>query len=88
MIFVQPESTGERLNVLSENGVEAVFEPRANRIEYRGYTLTAVQHAAEWRVYIFPGPQLLHTQPGHVSGLTKEDALAKARATIDHHLFR
>ena len=65
-----------------------MFETSANRIEYRGYTLTAVQHAAEWRVYIFPGPHLLHTQPDHVLGLTKEDALAKARATIDHHLSR
>lgn len=54
--------------------------------EYRGYTLSLVQHASGWRVKIFPGAQLLRTYPDSVSAITKEEALTKARATIDHHL--
>ena len=63
-------------------------ETGATIIEYRGYTLTAVQYGADWQVHIFPGPRLLRTQPDHVLGLSREEALAKARATIDLHLSR
>ena len=55
-------------------------------IEYSGYTLTAVEHSPGWRVHIHPGPGLLRTHPDVVSAVTKEEAFAKARATIDHHL--
>jgi hypothetical protein len=55
-------------------------------IEYRGYTLTAVEHSPGWRVYIYPGKGRLHTHPNFVSAFTKEEALAKARITVDHQL--
>jgi len=58
-----------------------------NHIEYRGYSLDAVQHGPGWRVHISPGPRLLRTQPDHVAAATKEEAFAKARAIIDHHLL-
>ncbi len=58
----------------------------ANEAAYRGYTLTSVEHAPGWRVYIYPGPHLLHTQPDQILAITKEEALAKARAIIDHKL--
>ena len=57
-----------------------------NVIEYRGYTLTPVEHAPGWRVHIYPGPHLLHTQPGQVSAITKEEALTRARAVVDRQL--
>ena len=57
-------------------------------IQYRGYTLDPVQHSPGWRVYIFPGPHLLRTDPDHVSAVRKEEALAKARAVVDHRLTR
>jgi len=55
-------------------------QTNANHIEYRGYTLDAVQHGPGWRVHIWPGPQFLRTQPDHVSAATKEEAFTKARA--------
>ena len=57
-------------------------------IEYRGYNFVAVEHSPGWRVNIYPGPRLLHTVPDHVSAPTKEDALAKARASVDLRLSR
>jgi hypothetical protein len=56
-------------------------------IEYRGYALTAVHHAPGWRIHIYPGPRLLHTQPDHVLAPTREEAFAEARAVIDRHLL-
>jgi hypothetical protein len=58
----------------------------ANSTEYRGYTLTAVEHSPGWRVHIYPGPGLLHTQLEHVLAPTKEEAFAKARAAVDYRL--
>ncbi len=58
-----------------------------NTVEYRGYTLSAVEHSPGWYVHIYPGPSLLRTHPDYVSANTKEEALLKARATIDHHLL-
>jgi hypothetical protein len=51
-----------------------------------GYTLIAVERSPGWEVRIYPGANLLHTHPDHVSGITREEAFAKARAVIDHHL--
>ena len=34
---------------------KAMSETSANDIEYRGYTLTAVQYGPGWRVQIYPG---------------------------------
>ena len=64
-------------------------ETNANDIEYRGYTLTAIQYGPGWRVQIYPGAgrRLLRTRPTHVLAPTKEQAFAKARAIIDHHLL-
>ena len=63
-------------------------ETSANNIEYRGYTLIAVQYGPGWRVQIYPaGHRLLRTQPDHALAPTKEQAFAKARAIIDHHLL-
>jgi len=63
-------------------------ETSANDIEYRGYTLAAVQYGPGWRVQIYPGAgRLLRTRPTHVLAPTKEQAFAKARAIIDHHLL-
>src|SRR5262249_12946722 len=64
---------------------EAMSE--TNDVEYRGYTLSAVQHGPGWQAHKYPGPQLLRTQPDHVLALTKEEALAKARAIVDQHLL-
>jgi hypothetical protein len=57
-------------------------------IEYRGYNFIAVEHSPGWRVNIYPGPGRLHTAPEHVSATTKEEALAKARASVDLRLSR
>jgi hypothetical protein len=57
-------------------------------IEYRGYSFIAVEHSPGWRVNIFPGPGLLHTTPDQVSAPTKEEALARARASVDLRLSR
>lgn len=35
--------------------------------EYRGYTLSLVRYASGWRVQIYPGGQLLRTDPDSVS---------------------
>src|SRR6516225_530797 len=59
----------------------------ANQVEYRGYCLDAVQYGSGWRVHISPTPRFLRTQPDHVLASTKEEAFAKARAIIDHHLL-
>jgi len=56
-------------------------------VDYRGYTLSPVEHTPGWRVHIYPGPRLLHTQPDHVSASTKEEALARARTVVDRHLL-
>ena len=61
---------------------------KTSDVEYRGYTLSAVEHSPGWQVHIYPGPRLLHTEPRHVSALTKEEALAKARGAVDHRLSR
>jgi hypothetical protein len=67
---------------------KAMSETSANDIEYRGYTLTAVRYGPGWRVQIYPGPgRPLRTRPGHILAPTKEEAFAKARAIIDHHLL-
>ena len=58
----------------------------ANSIEYRGYTLSAVEHSPGWRVQIFPGRGLLHTQPDYFLAPTKEEAFAEARVAIDYRL--
>ena len=55
-------------------------------VEYRGYTLIAIEQSPGWRVHIYPGPGLLHTRPDAVDGVTKEDGFAKARAAVDHRL--
>ena len=55
-------------------------EKSTSEIEYRGYTLIAIEQSPGWRVRIYPGHGLL-------KGITKEEALAKARATIDYHLL-
>jgi hypothetical protein len=61
-------------------------ETSTSDVQYRGYTLTAVEHSPGWRVDIFPGPGLLPAHPGQVSATTKEQAFAKARAAVDHRL--
>ena len=66
----------------------SAFMSNDTGIEYRGYTLEPVQRSPGWRIYIYPGPHLLRTDPDHVSAATKEEALAKARATVDHRLTR
>jgi hypothetical protein len=63
-------------------------DTRTSYVDYRGYTLTAVEHSPGWRVDIFPGPGLLATHPAQVSAATKEQAFAKARAAVDYHLSR
>ena len=59
---------------------------RTSDLEYRGYTLVAVEHSPGWRVDIYPGPRLLPTHPTHVLAVTKEQAFAKARAAVDYRL--
>ena len=57
-------------------------------IEYRGYNLVVTERSPGWWVHIYPVRHgLLHTHPDHVSGSTKEEALAKARSTVDSRLF-
>jgi hypothetical protein len=62
--------------------------PRASTIDiqYRGYTLIAVEHSPGWRVHIYPGQGRLHTAPDCASAPTKEEAFAKARLAIDYQL--
>jgi len=55
-------------------------------IQYRGYTLIAVEHSPGWRVHIYPGQGRLHTDHDFVLAPTKEEAFAKARLTVDHQL--
>lgn len=62
-------------------------ETATSELRYRGYTLIAIEQSPGWRVSIYPGHGLLNTNPDYVSGITKEEALAKARATIDYHLL-
>ena len=62
-------------------------EKSTSEIEYRGYTLIAVEQSPGWRVRIYPGHGLLKTNPDYVSGITKEEAFAKARAIVDYHLL-
>jgi hypothetical protein len=58
----------------------------ASDIQYRGYTLIAVEHSPGWRVHIYPGQGRLHTDPNFVLALTNEEAFAKARLTVDYQL--
>jgi hypothetical protein len=58
----------------------------ADVTEYRGYMLISAERTPGWRVNIYPGPNLLRTQPDCVSATLKEEALIKARAIIDHQL--
>jgi hypothetical protein len=61
--------------------------PQASEVtEYRGYMLSSAQRARGWRVNIYPGSNLLPTQPDSVSATLKKEALTKARAIIDHQL--
>jgi hypothetical protein len=62
--------------------------PQANTsdIQYRGYTLTAVEHSPGWRVHIYPGQGRLHTHPDFVLAPTREEAFAKARLAVDYQL--
>lgn len=62
-------------------------QENTTHIDYRGYSLDAVQYGPGWRVQISPGPQLLRTQPDHVSAVTKDEAFTEARAVVDHHLL-
>ena len=63
-------------------------EKDSSNVEYRGYTFTIIERSPGWRVYIYPGRHgLSHTRPNEVSGATREDALAKARAAVDYHLL-
>jgi len=62
-------------------------EMSVKSVDYRGYTLTPVDRTPGWRVHIYPGPHLLHTQPDHVTASTKEEALGAARAVVDRHLL-
>jgi hypothetical protein len=55
-------------------------------IQYRGYTLIAVEHSPGWRVHIYPGQGRLHTDHDFVLASTKEEAFAKARLTVDYQL--
>lgn len=73
------------LNVVLHDQVMVMSE--INDIEYRGYTLIAVEQSPGWRVHIYPRQGVLHTNPDTVSGLTKAEAFAKARATVDYHLL-
>jgi hypothetical protein len=68
--------------------LKPVSERSANHAEYRGYGFDAIQYGPGWRVHISPVPQLLRTHPDHVLAATKEEAFAKARAIVDHHLVR
>jgi hypothetical protein len=61
-------------------------QPSASDIQYRGYTLTAVEHSPGWRVHIYPGQGRLRTHPDFVSAVTKEEAFAKAGITVDYQL--
>jgi hypothetical protein len=74
-------------NAAKEKAVVVMPQMSANAIEYRGYTLTPIERAPGWWVYIYPGPHLLQTQPDHVSAATKEEAFTKARAVVDRHLL-
>jgi hypothetical protein len=57
-----------------------------NDIQYRGYTLIAVEHSPGWRVHIYPAQGRLHTAPDFVLAPTKEEAFAKARFAVDYQL--
>jgi len=64
-------------------------ELNKDTINYRGYTFVATERASSWRVFIFPGPGLSHTIPDHITAAsTKDEALAKARASVDLHFSR
>ena len=63
-------------------------EINKDTINYRGYTFVATERASSWRVFIFPGPGLSHTIPDHITASTKDEALAKARASVDLHFSR
>lgn len=63
-----------------------MVEEQTHDIEYRGYTLIAVEHSPGWRVNIYANRGLLHIKPDSAFGITKEEALAKARAAVDAHL--
>jgi hypothetical protein len=54
--------------------------------EYRGYFLTAIHHASEWQVAIYPdSPRLRDLPPEEhiVHDADKEDAFAEAERRVD-----
>jgi hypothetical protein len=55
-------------------------------IQYRGYTLIAIEHSPGWRVHIYPGQGRLHTTPDLILAPTKEEAFTKARLAVDYQL--
>jgi len=61
-------------------------ETRTSEVEYRRYTLIAIEHSSGWRVDVYPGPGLLGTRPAYITAATKEQAFAKARAAVDYRL--
>ena len=65
-----------------------MIELNKDTISYRGYTFIATERASSWRVLIFPGPSMSHTTPDHVAASSKDEALAKARASVDLHFSR
>jgi hypothetical protein len=65
-----------------------MLETRTSEVEYRGYTLIAIEHSSGWRVDVYPGPGRLPTHPASISAATKEQAFAKARAAVDYRLLR
>jgi len=65
-----------------------MIEKEISPTDYRGYSLIVTERSPGWCIHIFPGHHgLRHTHPDHVSGSTKEEALAKARATVDNNLM-
>jgi hypothetical protein len=73
-------------NQVFARGDTLMRQTSTSDIQYRGYTLTAVEHSPGWRVHIYPGQGRLRTHPDSVSAVTKEEAFAKARMTVDHQL--
>jgi hypothetical protein len=73
-------------NQVFARGDKLMRQTGTSDIQYRGYTLTAVEHSPGWRVHIYPGQARLRTHPDSVSAVTKEEAFAKARITVDHQL--
>jgi hypothetical protein len=61
-----------------------MIEKETSPIDDRGYSLIVTERSPGWCVHIFPGRHgLRHTHPDRLLGSTKEEALAKARATVE-----